>query len=209
MKRGKFMPKQTFHNLEKEKQTKIYNVAFEEFSRVPFHEASIANITKNANISRGSFYQYFEDKFDLFKYVLVTLEKKTMFSSDNIKISKDNDFFDICEKKFIYQLKLVDSEEYHDFFKNIFLNFSYELEKNLYDFKINNEKMFIRFVEKFDLSNFKSKNLKDIQKFMDMIMLVVKRCMLLKMTLEISNDEVMRIYRDYINIIKEGVLNKC
>ena len=54
------LPKQTFYNLSTEKQKKIIKSARKEFSRVPLAEASIQNIVQDADIARGSFYQYDE-----------------------------------------------------------------------------------------------------------------------------------------------------
>lgn len=62
------MPTQTFFHLPEEKQQRLLEAARVEFSRVPLNEASIAQIVKLAGISRGSFYQYFEDKEDLYFY---------------------------------------------------------------------------------------------------------------------------------------------
>ena len=70
------MPKQTYFHLSKDKQETLIAAAKQEFSRVPLHEASIANIIKSAGIPRGSFYQYFEDKEDLFYYLLNQLSVK-------------------------------------------------------------------------------------------------------------------------------------
>ncbi|HLR71545.1 MAG TPA: TetR/AcrR family transcriptional regulator, partial [Pseudogracilibacillus sp.] len=64
------MPKQTFFNLPEEKRDTLIHAAKNEFSRVSLYEASIANIVKEAEIPRGSFYQYFEDKDDLYFYLL-------------------------------------------------------------------------------------------------------------------------------------------
>ena len=64
------MPKQTFYNLSTEKQKKIIKSARKEFSGVPLAEASIQKIVQDADIARGSFYQYFEDKEDLFEYIV-------------------------------------------------------------------------------------------------------------------------------------------
>jgi AcrR family transcriptional regulator len=41
-----------------------------EFARRPYGEVSINRIIQGAEIPRGSFYQYFADKTDLFRYVL-------------------------------------------------------------------------------------------------------------------------------------------
>lgn len=87
------MPKQTFYNLSTEKQKKIIKSARKEFSRVPLAEASIQNIVQDADIARGSFYQYFEDKEDLFEYIVeevaINLIKKF-----NSKLSECKDIFE-------------------------------------------------------------------------------------------------------------------
>lgn len=64
------MPSQTFYNLPKDKQEKIIDASKKEFSKNNFYDASINKIIKDAGISRGSFYQYFENKEDLFVYIL-------------------------------------------------------------------------------------------------------------------------------------------
>ena len=64
------MPKQTFINLPNDKKETLINAAMKEFSRAPLFEASISNIVKEAGIPRGSFYQYFEDKEDLYYFLL-------------------------------------------------------------------------------------------------------------------------------------------
>lgn len=64
------MPTSTFFRLPEEKRQRLLDAAWEEFSRTSFAEASINQIIHNARIPRGSFYQYFADKSDLFWYLL-------------------------------------------------------------------------------------------------------------------------------------------
>lgn len=64
------MPTQRFMKLKEEKKHAILGAAVHEFSRVPYSCASINQIIKEADISRGSFYTYFEDKDDLMQYIL-------------------------------------------------------------------------------------------------------------------------------------------
>ena len=66
------MPTERFLKLKEEKKKRILDAAFREFSRVPFREASINRIIKDAEISRGSFYTYFEDKTDLLQMILAS-----------------------------------------------------------------------------------------------------------------------------------------
>lgn len=81
------MPTNTFFNLPAEKKHKILKAANKEFARVPLEQASIKNIVEDAEIARGSFYQYFENKQDLFDYIMTSktgdMEKKLMEMIEN------------------------------------------------------------------------------------------------------------------------------
>jgi AcrR family transcriptional regulator len=70
------MPKQTFFNLPQEKRETIFNAAVEEFAEYGLENASTNRIVKNSGIAKGSFYQYFEDKQDVFIHMLDVIEQK-------------------------------------------------------------------------------------------------------------------------------------
>lgn len=72
------MPKQTFLNLPEEKRNVVISAAVDEFAEYGFEAASINRIVANSGISKGSFYQYFEDKRDVFMYLLSVLEREKM-----------------------------------------------------------------------------------------------------------------------------------
>jgi len=62
------VPKETFINLNEEKQEKVMRSAIDEFSNHGFEKANIGTIAKNAGVSKGSMYQYFENKKELFLF---------------------------------------------------------------------------------------------------------------------------------------------
>lgn len=64
------MPSATFFHLPEGKRERLILAAKEEFARVPYDEASINRIIHGAGIPRGSFYMYFADKEDLFRYLM-------------------------------------------------------------------------------------------------------------------------------------------
>jgi AcrR family transcriptional regulator len=71
------MPKETFYNLSWEKANRIIEAALNEFANVSFDKASINKIIEAAGIPKGSFYQYFEDKKDLYKFIInLSIERK-------------------------------------------------------------------------------------------------------------------------------------
>ncbi len=93
------MPKQTFHNLPKEKKKRILKGAKEAFSESHYNEVTIDTIVKNSKISKGSFYQYFYDKDDLFKYMFqdIGIEKNNELL-DEINKSEDLSFSEMMIK---------------------------------------------------------------------------------------------------------------
>ena len=64
------MPSQTFFNLPEEKRETLLQAARREFAQKPYADASINQIIRDAGIPRGSFYMYFSDKEDLFRYLM-------------------------------------------------------------------------------------------------------------------------------------------
>lgn len=87
------MCSETFLRLPEEKRTRFLNAAWDEFIRVPFAEASINKIVLRAHIPRGSFYQYFADKEDLFFYLLSGLLEHFCAEYNQLLIQHDGDIF--------------------------------------------------------------------------------------------------------------------
>ncbi|MDD3251249.1 MAG: TetR family transcriptional regulator [Lachnospiraceae bacterium] len=72
------MPTERFYRLPEAKKQLIREAAIREFARVPFEKASINQIIHNAEISRGSFYTYFEDKQDVVKFIFEDTGKQML-----------------------------------------------------------------------------------------------------------------------------------
>ena len=78
------MPKTTFFNLPEDKRRQILDLAIEEFAAHDYKNASISNIVARAGIAKGSLYQYFDDKRDLYLYLIqLAGEEKKKFLSQN------------------------------------------------------------------------------------------------------------------------------
>lgn len=87
------MPKDTFNNLSEEKKKRIFDAAVQEFSARRFSEASINQIVKNAGIPKGSFYQYFADKEDIYLYMVEEISKDIHEILGNREIFNPSDSF--------------------------------------------------------------------------------------------------------------------
>lgn len=102
------MPKQTFFNLETKKQQRILDCAIDEFAAHPYEHAKLSNIIREAGIPRGSFYQYFEDKYDLYLYILdVFKTKKMSYMSDVMKNPTEMPFLDLLRELYLLGIRFA------------------------------------------------------------------------------------------------------
>ncbi len=99
------MPKKTFEKLKEEKKIRIFDSAVEEFSCKTFSEASINQIIKNAAIPRGSFYQYFEDKEDLYTYLITCIRKEKIEILLEFDKNHQLAFFNTFVRSMVYMLE--------------------------------------------------------------------------------------------------------
>ena len=96
------MPKQTFFNLSDSKKNRIIRAALEEFASHSYLKSSVNSIVDKSQISKGSFYQYFENKKDLYKYILdQASELKMKFLAQKLSDYQNLEFFELLRKLFI------------------------------------------------------------------------------------------------------------
>ncbi len=100
------MPKDTYTNLPDWKRQKIFETALEEFSIYGYEKASISRIVEHAGIAKGSFYQYFEGKEDLFRLIFTTAGELKLEYLNQLGLQSGNlGFFDLL--RVLYQGALV------------------------------------------------------------------------------------------------------
>ncbi|MGX7148344.1 TetR/AcrR family transcriptional regulator [Enterococcus ureasiticus] len=116
------MPKKTFFHLSEEKQQRLLEAASIEFSRTPLKEASIANIVKLAEIPRGSFYQYFEDKEDLYYYYFESLRQDSKKNIEKCIKEADGELFEGMTVYFSKMIFDVLIGEHAAFYQNLFMH---------------------------------------------------------------------------------------
>lgn len=85
------MPTERFLRLPAEKQGKILCAAEKEFCTYPMEDISINRIIKDAGISRGSFYTYFDDKQDVLKYLVRRLREREFAQAREYLLEHDFD----------------------------------------------------------------------------------------------------------------------
>ncbi len=97
------MPKETFFNLPDEKKERVIDAAMDEFAERSYHKARITAIADKAGIAKGSFYQYFSDKKDLFKHIMdLSVEKKLEYINYDMMANKEKySFFQLLREIYL------------------------------------------------------------------------------------------------------------
>lgn len=165
------MPTNTFFKLSKEKQNNIIEASLKEFKRVLLRDASINKIIKDANIPRGSFYNYFEDINDLYIYSIYKYRKKFINLFKQSLNNKQGDLVEttkIIYDEIIYHCTRDDNKQ---LIKNIFLNFNYNISiKNRLECEQLNDKYeIIKILEQIDKKNLNIKTEEELLYIIDMI----------------------------------------
>ena len=194
------MPTKTFFNLPKEKRLRILKAGKKEFSRVPFDKAIIANIAKDADIPRGSFYQYFSSLEDLFTYTLqymygINKKKFNQYLEDN-----NNDIYKALKERFANEIDKLSKEENKQFRINtlqILLQDNKEYSKEFIDSVIEKR-------SSLDLDFFPQEIQKknNFSKALDLIKMVGDNCVERYLMSEVTEEEIKQDYNNYIDFIK-------
>ena len=87
------MASERFYRLSARKRKLICDAGFRELARVPIDKVSINRIIQDAEISRGSFYTYFEDKWDLLRLIMDEKRKEMQASAGHYLISSGGDIW--------------------------------------------------------------------------------------------------------------------
>jgi len=109
------MPKETFFNLKEEKRERILRSAISEFRQWGFKGANIGRIAQSADVAKGSIYQYFNDKNELFVYCVTWAIESLLYKvKDQMRLSSD--MFEYYSSDISTMIELVRDEKDLSFF---------------------------------------------------------------------------------------------
>ena len=88
------MPKETFFNLPTKKRELFVETALKEFALHSYETASISNVIREMGIAKGSLYQYFGNKKELYFYLIEHATEKKLKATQEYGSSNGSlDFF--------------------------------------------------------------------------------------------------------------------
>jgi len=89
------MPTGTWERLPESRRAAVTEAAEREFAERGFSQGSLNTIARTAGVSKGSLFQYFDDKADLFTYLagLVSVRIRAEMEQAGAGLAWDTDFF--------------------------------------------------------------------------------------------------------------------
>ena len=197
------MPKETFFNLNPEKRRKIEEAILEEFSKTPIEKASISNIITNANIPRGSFYQYFEDKEDAIKYIIENFIETEQKKMCEILKSTNGNIFDASLSIFDHIIERAMIPEKFKLYKNIFS----ELRRNNTNFfKVKKENLKNNMELCINKEMFKFENDEELYSFLEIVNCITRIAILDVVSKRKTDKDAKENLKRQLDILKFGVL---
>lgn len=80
-------------NKKHTKRLKLSDAAFELFSTKGFHSTAIDDIVKKAGVAKGTFYLYFNDKYDIMDRIVLAKSSMVIRESLDATLADDHDDF--------------------------------------------------------------------------------------------------------------------
>lgn len=202
------MIKKTFYNLPYEKRKRITDAVIKEFMERPNEKVSINRIIKTAEISRGSFYQYFDDKVDLIEIIT-----KTMFEESNNKAKEIlklscGDLFVMYIKMFDYFGDYSSQKQTMKIMRNIVDSFKAnddlvsEYLKNRFNMALTNNEIYTMV----DRQNLKFQDNESVKCLIEILTQVLKNAIFDVFVAVSDREEVRERLIKKIDIIKQGAV---
>ena len=153
-------------------------------------------------ISRGSFYQYFESKEDLLKYIIMQdTESKNKEILDLLKKS-DGDIFELCIFLYDKMTKKIEKDEDMIIFRKIFNNIMQSKEKRVLENNLIDFKMIFNSIKR---DNLRAKNEEEIEIILKMLIDITFKSIMYSKTNKNKKKEREKFLKR-LEFIKFGVM---
>ena len=202
------MIKKTFYNLPYEKRKRITYAVIKEFMERPNEKVSINRIIKTAEISRGSFYQYFDDKVDLIEIITKTMFEESSNKAKEILKLSCGDLFVMYIKMFDYFGDYSSQKQTMKIMRNIVDSFKAnddlvsEYLKNRFNMALTNNEIYTMV----DRQNLKFQDNESVKCLIEILTQVLKNAIFDVFVAGSDREEVRERLIKKIDIIKQGAV---
>ena len=198
------MPTDTFFGLPEEKRQKIINAARREFAEKTFDLTSIKNKAEDAEISRGSFYQYFESTEDLLEYIIKEHQNSRKKEMNKMIKKANGDIFEMCILLYDEMLAEKEMDKEMKEFSRIFHNIMQSKEKQILEKNTLTGEIFEESIKKEKLRINSQEDMLIIVK----ILLDITFKSVIDSKRELNQKNARKIFLKKLEFLKNGVVKK-
>lgn len=139
------MPTNTFENLPEEKRQRIIDACFKEFALHCYEQASVSRIVKELGIAKGSIFQYFGSKKELYRFLINYAGQKKLEVSKEMLETEIVDFFEWYKKVYFFGIQFdIQYPLYSGFLYNVVRERNY---KDVEAFYVDSKTQVFQFIE--------------------------------------------------------------
>ena len=176
---------------------------------MPLDKISINSIIKEANISRGSFYQYFDDKGDLYDIFADRIMDSIKACFTNTLVKYKGDLFATMEEVMSQHFTKVSQPKAKSQMQKFVPGVSVNAKSILDRICERSITYFNELIPNIDTRKFSFDNSpEDIRILFEMLMSISKNAIFDVLFMDIDTDEAIKILNKKLKIIKNGCLKK-
>ena len=202
------MIKKTFYNLPEEKRQRVIDAIMHEFASSTTEKVSINRIVKTAGISRGSFYQYFDDKVDLVEVLTKSFIDLSIDQAYKALKDSNGDIFYTYEMMFEIISDFAKNNKQKVVLKNLLKNLraNDDLISEYLMHRFSGFAELIELTKHFNRDNLKYRNEEDVEALNQILTQVLKNAIFNYFVKGNDYEEVKRSYLRKLEIIKSGAV---
>lgn len=200
------MIKSTFYNLPDAKRQRVIDAIVVEFSNTEDEKVSINRIIKRANISRGSFYQYFDDKVDLVEVLLKSFVDRVLVGVNKAFDASQGDIFETFGALLDIIVACGDDPVRHVVLKRLMRNLRVNNDL-ISDYMTNRFRGIDEFKDcckHFNRSNLRFQSDEDLELMAQMLTGMLKNALFNYYVAEADYEQVKQRYLKKIQIVRQG-----
>lgn len=202
------MIKRTFYNLPEQKRQRIIDAIVEEFSSSSAEKVSINRIVKAANISRGSFYQYFDDKVDLVEVLTKSFVDLSIEGANKALEYSNGDIFYTYEKLFEIITNFAQDKTQKVILKNLLrsLRANDDLISEYLLNRFNGFEELNKIAKQYNTDNLKFKSPEDVEYLSQILTQLLKNAIFNYFVIDVDYQTVKKTFLRKLEIVKSGAV---
>lgn len=208
------MPRETFLNLPEEKKKRITDTLLKHFAYKAYNEVNLEEIAQDCGIAKGSLYQYFTNKGEIYLYAVEEAFRRSLTLLNGFDFQKTS-LIDYCQLSFESSLEfyLKEQDAYFLLERAFFFNDSPFREEILNRYTKRTQKILMDLVIQNQKSGYIRQDIEAefIVLYIEAVSLRFKRYLIEKIRkegkriLEIPKEELQKFQGNILKLLNEGM----